>query len=361
MIKLAFCYLAIFLLAMLLIEGPVNIKRFFYSLSRPLAERVHTQYNALLGWAHIPNFYAEDMYGPGVYLRTNTQSLRSNKNFSASVPHDRLRVICSGDSFTLGYGVNNDQTWCHRLTLLDKRFEAVNMGQGGYGIDQSYLWYLRDGKKLDHHIHLFAFIEDGITRMGRRSLFGYPKPVLNLDGNTVSVENIPVPESAYYTHWLTRSMNAVNKLRSVKFIREIKRKMFSKAPSNHVSKNVNNRDFDLILKLFENLNVENKNRQSAFIVVLLPTRASYTAPNETGIFLRRELAKRGIVFFDLTEEFRNIPERQLDGMFITEDALPYKFAAGHYSVDGNKYIAGQIHRKLSAHVKIDKLSHTQEN
>ncbi|MCK5178524.1 MAG: hypothetical protein KAR32_03265 [Candidatus Omnitrophica bacterium] len=104
MIKLAFCYLAIFLLAMLLIEGPVNIKRFFYSLSRPLAERVHTQYDALLGWAHIPDFYAENMYGPGVYLRTNAQSLRSNKNFSASIPHDRLRVIIPSRAINISPG-----------------------------------------------------------------------------------------------------------------------------------------------------------------------------------------------------------------------------------------------------------------
>ena len=28
------------------------------------------------------------------------------------------------------------------------------MGQGGYGIDQAYLWYKRDGTKLDHDVQI---------------------------------------------------------------------------------------------------------------------------------------------------------------------------------------------------------------
>ena len=67
------------------------------------------------------------------------------------------KKISSGDSFTLGYGVNNEETWPTAFSKLDERFETINMGQGGYGVDQSYLWYKRDGLEFDHQIHLFAF------------------------------------------------------------------------------------------------------------------------------------------------------------------------------------------------------------
>ena len=43
---------------------------------------------------------------------------------------------------------------------LDPRFESVNMRQGGYGLDQAYLWYQRDGTRLAHDVHIFAFIFD---------------------------------------------------------------------------------------------------------------------------------------------------------------------------------------------------------
>jgi len=81
------------------------------------------------------------------------------------VPPGYLRVIGSGDSFTLGHGVANGQTWCARLEEIDPRFENVNMGQGGYGADQAYLSYRRDRRRLDRDTHIFAFISDDLHRL----------------------------------------------------------------------------------------------------------------------------------------------------------------------------------------------------
>ena len=113
-----------------------------------LAERRHTQYDPLLGWVNAPGLRVPDMYGPGIALSTNARGFRNEIEFEPHVPVGRTRVICSGDSYTLGYGVGNDQTWCQLLTRFDARIESVNMGQGGYGLDQAYLWYKRDGAVL---------------------------------------------------------------------------------------------------------------------------------------------------------------------------------------------------------------------
>jgi hypothetical protein len=97
----------------------------------PLAERRHTKYDPELGWVNEASVHIPDMYGPGIYLRTNSEGFRNNHDFDTAVPNGKYRIVCSGDSFTLGYGVDNDHTWCHRLTALDPRLETVNMGQGG--------------------------------------------------------------------------------------------------------------------------------------------------------------------------------------------------------------------------------------
>jgi len=45
--------------------------------TRSLAERHHTGYAPDLGWVNIPDLHLPDMYGPGVYLRTNHQGFRA--------------------------------------------------------------------------------------------------------------------------------------------------------------------------------------------------------------------------------------------------------------------------------------------
>ena len=51
------------------------------------------------------------------------------------MPPGKTRIICSGDSFTLGFGVDNEHTWPQQLAARNANLETVNMGQGGYGAD----------------------------------------------------------------------------------------------------------------------------------------------------------------------------------------------------------------------------------
>jgi hypothetical protein len=95
----------------------------------------------------------------------------------------------------LGFGVDDDHSWCKLLESLDQRLETVNMGQAGYGVDQAYLWYKRDAGTIRHHVHLFAPIVDDFRRMESGTFFGgYSKPFLE-EGSLV-VKNVPVPARA---------------------------------------------------------------------------------------------------------------------------------------------------------------------
>ena len=181
--------------AFFLIEGLASAILLLQTVAAtpPIAERSHTQYDAELGWVNLPDVYIEDMYGPQLYLKTNGQRFRNDRDFPATVSDQQLRVVCSGDSFTLGYGVDNRQPWCQQLSQLDSRLETVNMGQGGYGLDQAYLWYKRDGAQLGPDLHLFAFITVDFERMQQDNFLGYGKPVLTIRDNELAVENVPVP------------------------------------------------------------------------------------------------------------------------------------------------------------------------
>jgi len=179
---------------------------------------MHTRYDQELGWVNKPDMDIPDMYGSGISLKTNSQGFRADHDFDLSVPPGKLRIICSGDSFTLGYGVRNDETWCQLLTALDSRLETVNMGQGGYGVDQAYLWYKRDGLKLQHQIHLLAFITQDFQRMEGSEFLGYGKPVLDIENNSLVVKNVPVPNRAYRLPWLTSNFQNFQHLKTVDFV-----------------------------------------------------------------------------------------------------------------------------------------------
>ncbi len=101
-------------LILFIIEGIANYVLMAHDVVKHhrLAEQRHTQYDPDLGWVNKPNIYIPDMYGRGVYLKTNSQRFRNNHDFETAVPKGKYRIICSGDSHTLGYGVDNDHTWC---------------------------------------------------------------------------------------------------------------------------------------------------------------------------------------------------------------------------------------------------------
>jgi len=44
----------------------------------------------LLGWVSRPNFYDRDLYGPGVYLRTNAQGFQNNHPVAVRVSPARI-------------------------------------------------------------------------------------------------------------------------------------------------------------------------------------------------------------------------------------------------------------------------------
>jgi hypothetical protein len=105
--------------------------------------------------------------------------------------------------------VGDGDTWCARLEQLDGRFETINMGQGGYGFDQAYLWYKRDGLRFEHHAIVVAFITDDFFRMASTEEGLHGKPVLAIDNGTLVVRGEPVQ---YRTDRFIRVREAVRGL-----------------------------------------------------------------------------------------------------------------------------------------------------
>jgi hypothetical protein len=351
--------LCLALLVLCALEGAASWFGFGYDLvrnARPaLAERAHTEYDPELGWVSRCNERAADLYGPGRGLSTNARGFRGTRETELDRPSGRLRVLCSGDSFTLGYGVGDADTWPAQLERLAPQAECVNLGQGGYGIDQSGLWFLRAGAPLEHDWHLFAFIADDFERMRSDDFQGYGRPLLALDGQQLRIANAPVSQRGLRWPWLTQNRELFESLRLV----QLAQRGFAKlgAGQGPLARDVRVLEPEqaraIASALFAQLEQRARESGARLVLVHLPAR-DRAAP---GGFMRLsgwaraaldEARARGTRCIDLHSDFERLAALELDALYIAHGELDYPGAAGHYSAAGNAFAAQALLRALRA-------------
>lgn len=333
----------------LLVEGAASVALATRPLLRPptrvmAAERQHTEYDTLLGWVHRPGVDLPNLYGKGVGLRTNAQRLRADREYTTEIPPGKVRVVCSGDSFTLGHSVSNDDAWCAQLERLDPRLETVNMGQAAYGVDQAYLWYLRDGGRLRHDVQLFAFISSDFGRMRGDQFLGFPKPYLRLEHDTLVVKNTPVPRRRGGRTVGQRAQTAIAQLRAVSLLRGVASRVSDDEEEEGVAGAVLSEAEvrAVAAKLFEELKRANDERGSVLVLVFLPhpLDGSNRSADPWRELVRREAARLSIPYVDLVEEYRKIPALEGEDMFVRP------FHPSHFNVRGNAWVARSLHDRI---------------
>jgi hypothetical protein len=338
-------------LLLIFIEGLASFGLVLRDVMRsyPVAEQRYTKYDPDLGWVSEPNAYLPDMYGPGVYLRTNAQGFRGNQTTDAVVPHGKLRVVCSGDSFTLGFGVDDEHTWCHLLSSLDPRLETVNMGQGGYGVDQAYLRYKRDAAHIEHQVHLLAFITHDFYRMQSNFFLGYPKPMLDLENGALAVKNAPAPKREW-VRWIEQRIVFLKRLQIARLLDQIYRKMRPSAPASaRLSQRAKNeKTREVLREIFADLKRIAEQRSTQLVLVYLPTPGELKsgAPKDWREFLEDATKTLGIPLINLFDDFRSGPYGDIDNLFTKKGQGPYPHSGVHYSVAGNERVASRIYNDL---------------
>jgi len=357
-----FYNIAATLVLLLVLEGIASTYYAFRGAfaSPPVAESLYTEYDRDLGWVSLPNIYLPNMYGPGKYLRTNSQRFRNNADFTPTAPSGKARIICSGDSFTFGFGVDNDHTWPQLLTTRAPNIETVNMGQGGYGADQTYLWYKRDAAALNHDIQIFAIILPDLYRMQHPMFNGYGKPVLAIENDHLVTTNVPVPRSlTVRSPRLLRLQNAVLNLSMTRLLRRMLG--LDTLEVTETQKERNRETAEVLVPMLDDLRTTNRARSSVLVLAYFPTREEYGA--DLGASWRKFLAEyaqqRGVLFIDLADDFRRLPPGELDKLFIGTGAINFPGAAGHYTEAGNAFVADLIYRRLLANPGTAAKLHTQ--
>jgi hypothetical protein len=342
--------IAAVLFLLLVFEGAASIYYAFRAAfaSPPVAESLYTEYDRELGWVNLPNVYLANMYGPGKFLKTNSQRFRNDGDFTKGVPPGKTRIICSGDSFTFGFGVDNEHTWPQLLASQASNIETVNMGQGGYGADQAYLWYKRDGVAMDHDIQILALIYPDLYRMQHSSFNGYGKPILSVENDHVVATNVPVPRSMeVWAPRLARVENALSNLTVTRLLRGALK--LNAVGAIAPSAERNERTAGVASHMLDDLLATNRARSSVFVLVYLPIQQelSWKSTGYWREILAEYARQHRVLYIDLSDDFRRLPSEESEKLFIA-NASGVQGAVGHYDEAGNAFVANLIYRQLLA-------------
>lgn len=145
-----------------------------------------------LGWAPLENVtYAKN----GVLVHQNQFGLRAPDDIQLKNTSGRKRVLVLGDSYVWGFGATQDELFTARQVYRTDD-ELINGGVSGYGTDQEYLFYLREGQKfeVDEVVLAFAPINDVANNL-RSKQYSYLKPYFTLNAGQLVLHNDHVRDS----------------------------------------------------------------------------------------------------------------------------------------------------------------------
>lgn len=341
---------------LVLLEGCASLFLFAYDLafntrsSDSEREAEYTQFDPQIGWISRPSVQLADLFGPGAHLSTNSLGARGSSDVERAVPPGKLRIVCVGDSFTQGYGVDDAEAWPSALQALDPRLEVVNLGQRGYGIDQAYLWYLRKESEIEHDLVLLAFIADDWRRVRLARYQGYPKPLLARGDGAPRAVNTPLEAPRSRSGWWHLNREVLKTPRTIALLERLRRKLGLSARGDGTALS-ESEGAEVVAQLVDDLERRCRAAGRRLALVYLPS----PVPEGGGAIFRlegearrvcEEARARGVAFVDLTDTFLALAPEQRDDSFLHLSEVAYPWAQNHYDADGNQFVAEALHREL---------------
>lgn len=113
--------------------------------------------DADLGWRYREGYISSEN-------QINLQGLRSSREYTRVPAAGIRRVAIFGDSFAYGSEVSNTESW---PALIEDEFpslEMLNYAVPGFGTDQAFLRYMREGQDLSPHLAILSFSTVNLRR-----------------------------------------------------------------------------------------------------------------------------------------------------------------------------------------------------
>ena len=332
------------------LEAPVRRQ-----LERMLdGEPLYYALDAELGWTVRPD-------GRLPLYRANAQGLRADRVYAERPPPGTLRIAAFGDSFVHGSEVANQDAWPARLERLRPDLEVLNFGVGGYGVDQAWLRWRREGQRFEPQLVLIGFMTEDIHRSVNRfrpflspqqpeprakprfvlrdagglALLPNPLPTLDAYRALVADEAAVLPrvgrgDAFYQALWRPTPLSILPSLRLARFAR------FALSPARTIVDgrfNPRSEAFEVTARVIEGFHAEVRAAGSLGVVLFLPTREDFERRRDrrgdAWAPLRERLGRDGIESLDVIDCFER--PRFLRAVVFMK--------GGHYGPATNRVVA----------------------
>ena len=264
-------------------------------------------FSSAYGWAGRPGAVAP-MGGGRVSL--NAHGYRG-RELPVPKTGDRMRVVVLGDSISFGYGVSDEQTFPHLLSVRNEGLEVANLGVEGYGPGQELLVLRREGLSADPDVVVLAlclrndFVDavlpvalyDGVT----------PRPRFQLVGDTLVLDESAMPRTraGRSLHWLGDESHLFNRVSAL-----LPRRDREEDPGWRSRKQEVLRDPDYAFRLTFALVMEMekmcRQRGVGFLVATFPNGLGYGIRPELSERLHASLRASGVAVVDMGARFRTL-------------------------------------------------------
>jgi len=250
----------------------------------------------------------------------------------------------------------------------DSNLEVLNFGVGGFGLDQAYLRYLKDGYQYKSHITLIGFMSENIYRNVNtfRPFYnpktGVPlaKPRFIISNNKLSLVPNQFNEVHEYKNLLQYPQEVLHKLgiNDYYFQNRYSSNIFDWSPIVRLIKiliniagnksygdgiitngyyDENSEAFIITKRIFDQFHSEVINNNSIPIIVIFPDEGDV-------VRYRREKTKR---YSPVLSYFDSMGYRYIDIMDAFDNSDIEDLFVGHYSPAGNRLVAKYIHNYLN--------------
>lgn len=288
----------------------------------------HPQY----GWFQKPTTEAVINHQHfSIRVQTNSHGLR-DKEYTQE-RSNKKRMLVLGDSFVWGYGVEHEQRFTEIIENRNPDWEIINAGISGYGTDQEYLYYVREGYTFKPDVVVLLLYYNDFENNYEPVQYGYHKPYFTLDQHLNLVRhNDPVPVSSLIqkarreidtnTYLLARLVNLYDTL----FVYVCG--IFGKEVNIQVGFSHVVESLPVTNILLKNLANEVEANHSRFVLLAVPARKIFT--NNLDIFTREE----------------NMDYLNLDIAFTGHEEKYQIPGDDHWNAKGHQYAADVIERFL---------------
>jgi len=113
-----------------------------------------------------------------IKFKINSKGARADREFSYSKPPGTVRVVAFGDSFTVGFGAQSEETYLEQMRgvlreLIGRNVEVINLGVSGHGTAEELIALQTQGLKFEPDVVLFQWHHTDLQDNIRSQLFGF--------------------------------------------------------------------------------------------------------------------------------------------------------------------------------------------